>query len=96
MVNIVGNARYPHAILLAPLVHKYRNALLGLFLPPDSPQLAPIERVWKVARRVATHHRYVAHSTHGSISSRRVSIGGDIPIPFCEASAVLFKTRRYV
>ena len=60
MVSIVDNARYPHAILLAPLIHTYRNALLGLFLPPDSPQLAPIERGWKLSRHVATHHRYGA------------------------------------
>ena len=30
------------------------------FLPPYSPQLAPIERVWKLARRVATHNQYFA------------------------------------
>jgi len=31
-----------------------------MFLPPYSPQLAPIERVWKLARRLATHNRYFA------------------------------------
>jgi transposase len=31
-----------------------------LFLPPYSPQLAPIERVWKLARRMATHNRFLA------------------------------------
>jgi transposase len=31
-----------------------------LFLPPYSPQLAPIERVWKLARRLATHNRFFA------------------------------------
>lgn len=56
----MDHTRYPHAILLAPLVHTYRHALLGLFLPPYSPQLAPIEHGWKVARHVATHHRYGA------------------------------------
>ena len=30
------------------------------FLPPYSPQLAPIERVWKLTRRLATHNRYFA------------------------------------
>jgi transposase len=29
-----------------------------LFLPTYSPQLAPIERLWKLARRLATHNRY--------------------------------------
>jgi transposase len=28
--------------------------------PPYSPQLAPIERVWKLTRRLATHNRYFA------------------------------------
>lgn len=60
MVIIVDNARYHHALLLAPLLRKYRNALLLRFLPPYSPQLAPIERVWKLARRLATHNRYFA------------------------------------
>ncbi|MGH8671616.1 MAG: hypothetical protein ACREUA_06225 [Burkholderiales bacterium] len=31
-----------------------------LFLPPYSPQPAPIERVWKLARRLAVHNRYFA------------------------------------
>jgi transposase len=31
-----------------------------LFLPPYSPQLAPIERVWKLDRRLATHNRFFA------------------------------------
>ena len=29
-----------------------------LFLPPYSPDLNPIERVWKLTRRMATHNRY--------------------------------------
>jgi transposase len=32
-----------------------------LFLPPYSPELNPIERVWKLTRRLATHNRYFAH-----------------------------------
>jgi transposase len=47
-----------HAKLLAPLLHKYRKFLTLLFLPPYSPQLAPIERVWKLTRRLATHNQY--------------------------------------
>lgn len=58
MVVVLDNARYHHAVLLAPLLRKYRKALTLLFLPPYSPQLAPIERVWKLARRMATHNRF--------------------------------------
>lgn len=60
MVVVLDNARYHHAILLAPLLRKYRAVLTLLFLPPYSPQLAPIERVWKLARRMATHNRFFA------------------------------------
>jgi transposase len=28
------------------------------FLPPYSPELNPIERVWKLRRRLCLHHRY--------------------------------------
>ena len=57
---VLDNATYHHARLLAPWLHKHRRVLTLLFLPPYSPQLAPIERVWKLARRLATHNRYFA------------------------------------
>ena len=60
MVIVLDNARYHHAMLLKPLLRKYRTVLSLLFLPPYSPQLAPIERVWKLARRMATHNRFFA------------------------------------
>ena len=34
------------------------NKFAHLFLPPYSPELNPIERVWKLTRRLATHNRY--------------------------------------
>ena len=58
MIVVLDNATYHHAAALRPLLHKYRRLLELLFLPPYSPQLAPIERVWKLARRLATHNRY--------------------------------------
>jgi len=60
MVVVLDNAKYHHAVLLLPFLRKYRRVLSLLFLPPYSPQLAPIERVWKLARRLATHNRYFA------------------------------------
>ena len=60
MVVVLDNAKYHHAVLLAPLLKTYRPILTLLFLPPYSPQLAPIERVWKLARRMATHNRFFA------------------------------------
>lgn len=64
MIIVLDNARYHHARLLRPFLHKYRRVLSLLFLPPYSPQLAPIERVWKLARRLATHNRYFASLQH--------------------------------
>ena len=60
MIVVLDNARYHHAVLLAPLLRRHSRRLKLLFLPPYSPQLAPIERVWKLARRLATHNRYFA------------------------------------
>jgi transposase len=58
MVIVLDNATYHHARLLAPWLRIHRRVLTLLFLPPYSPQLAPIERVWKLTRRLATHNRY--------------------------------------
>ncbi len=56
MVVVLDNARYHHAKLLKPYLRRHRANLELLFLPPYSPQLAPVERVWKLARRLATHN----------------------------------------
>jgi transposase len=58
MMVVLDNARYHQAALLVPLRCMYRRVLTLLFLPPYSPQPAPIEPVWKLARPLATHNRY--------------------------------------
>ncbi|SEF12468.1 Transposase [Burkholderia sp. WP9] len=60
IVVVLDNARYHHAILLKPLLRKYRCHLTLLFIPPYSPQLAPIERVRKLTWRLSLHNRYFA------------------------------------
>ena len=60
MVIVLDNAKYHHARSLKPLLAKYRRVLRLLFLPPYSPQFNTIERLWKLARRLATHNRYFA------------------------------------
>jgi transposase len=60
LVVVLDNARYHHAVLLAPFLRRHRRVLTLLFLPPYSPQLATIERVWKLVRRRALHNRYFA------------------------------------
>jgi transposase len=58
MIVVLDNARYHHALFLRPFLRQHTAQLRLLFLPPYSPQLASIERVWKLTRRLATHNRY--------------------------------------
>jgi transposase len=58
MVILLDNARYHHARILRDWLWKQRKIVQLLFLPPYSPQLNPIERVWKLARRLCTHNKY--------------------------------------
>lgn len=60
VVVITDNARYHHAILHAEWRQKQAPAFQLHFLPPYSPQLNPIERVWKLLRRLRLHNRYFA------------------------------------
>jgi len=58
LVVIVDNARYHHGNLLKLFLRKHRKRLRLEFLPPYSPKLNPIERVWKLTRRLCTHNEY--------------------------------------
>lgn len=60
MVVIVDNARWHHARQIKPWLKKHRNIIRLDFLPPYSPNLNSIERVWKLVRRICTHNRYFA------------------------------------
>jgi transposase len=55
---LADNARYHHAKLHADWREKCNDRFSLLFLPPYSPELNPIERVWKLTRRLAIHNRY--------------------------------------
>lgn len=58
VVVIADNARYHHANLHAEWRKKCGGRFELLFLPPYSPDLNPIERVWKLTRRQCLHNRY--------------------------------------
>jgi len=58
MVVVLDNARYHHASMLNPFLVSHSDTLLLEFLPPYSPELNPIERVWKLTRRLCTHNQY--------------------------------------
>jgi len=59
MVIITDNAAYHHSEELEPFWERHRALRLD-FLPPYSPKLNPIERVWKLLRRLCTHNAYFA------------------------------------
>ncbi|MCZ7586013.1 MAG: IS630 family transposase [Deltaproteobacteria bacterium] len=58
MIVVLDNARWHHSIGLEPWLYEHRERIRLVFLPPYSPELNPIERVWKLTRRLCTHNRY--------------------------------------
>lgn len=60
MVVVLDNARWHHATYLRPWLYKRRRILKLVFLPPYSPELNTVERVWKLTRSLCTHNRYFA------------------------------------
>jgi len=58
IVVISDNAQYHHARLHRPWREQYAPLFALNFLPPYSPELNPIERVWKLTRRLCLHNRY--------------------------------------
>ena len=59
-VLVLDNAAYHHAAEVDLLASPRRCSFRLDFLPPYSPELNPIERVWKLLRRLATHNQYFA------------------------------------
>jgi transposase len=55
---ILDNARWHHAKDLQEFFKANRDRLVFIFLPAYSPELNPIERVWRITRRKVTHNRY--------------------------------------
>lgn len=55
---ILDNARYHRARDLKEFFFGNRHRLIRVFLPPYSPELNPIDRVWRITRRQITHNRY--------------------------------------
>jgi transposase len=58
IVVMLDNARYHHAKILRDFLRKNRKVLRLEFLPAYSPELNPIERVWKLTRKICTHNSY--------------------------------------
>ena len=58
LLLILDNARWHKPRDLKKFFFKNRDRLVRVFLPPYSPELNPIERVWRITRRQVTHNRY--------------------------------------
>ena len=55
---ILDNVSWHKAQDLSDFFIANRDRLVRVFLPPYSPELNPIERVWRITRRQVTHNRY--------------------------------------
>lgn len=55
---ILDNASWHRAQELKGSFLQNQQRLVRIFLPPYSPELNPIERVWRITRRQVTHNRY--------------------------------------
>lgn len=60
VVLISDNARYHRSRLHLGWRQMQQPGFRLDFLPPYSPELNPIERVWKLTRRLCLHNRYFA------------------------------------
>jgi hypothetical protein len=58
VVVIIDNAKYHHALLHKAWREQALPDFALHFLPPYSPELNPIERVWKLTRRLCLHNVY--------------------------------------
>jgi len=69
---IADNARYHHAKLHADWRSQQAPQFVLDFLPPYSPDLNPIERLWKLTRRLCLHNRYfpTLDDVVGSVESK--------------------------
>ena len=58
MFVVLDNARWHHAGIIEPWLEERRVLFQIDFLPPYSPDLNPMERVWKLTRKLCTHNCY--------------------------------------
>lgn len=56
---VLDNVRFHHAKRLKPILVRYKHRMEFVFLPPYSPDLNPVERVWWLMRKEITHNRCV-------------------------------------
>jgi transposase len=58
VIVVLDNAKYHHGNLHEDWRNRAKPRFALEFLPPYSPDLSPVERVWKLTRRQGTHNQY--------------------------------------
>jgi putative transposase len=56
---VLDNVKFHKAKRLQPVLKRYAHRIELIFLPPYSPDLNPVERVWWLMRKEITHNRWV-------------------------------------
>jgi len=56
---VLDNVKFHKALRLQPILKRYAHRIELVFLPPYSPDLNPVERVWWLMRKEITHNRWV-------------------------------------
>jgi len=59
VIMVLDNVAYHHAKRLKPILERYKHRIRLEFLPPYSPDLNPIERIWWWMRKYIAHNRAV-------------------------------------
>lgn len=56
---VLDNVRYHHAKKLQLFLENHKERIELIFLPPYSPDLNPMERIWWYMRKKITHNRFI-------------------------------------
>lgn len=71
IIMILDNAKIHHAQLIQPILRVYRHRLQLVFLPPYSPQLNAVERIWGYLKKSVIANRF--HATRKEIKESILS-----------------------
>ncbi len=56
---VLDNVAYHHSQRIKRVLEKYNHKIELIFLPPYSPDLNPVERIWWFMRKKISHNRYI-------------------------------------
>jgi transposase len=67
VIMVLDNSKIHHANLLQPFLQKNQERLFLLFLPPYSPKLNPIEKLWGWLKKTVIYNGF--HKNEAAIES---------------------------